>query len=93
MTVQDGIVVPGGIHWCTGAGCDTQWQVEECSDTLWYAVTHDAEQWALRALPPKRHMDRGSRCTVGCSSPRIDEDLVERMETPRLAERGLQGCY
>ena len=93
MTVHDNIVVTGGIHWCTGAGCGIQWQVEECADTLWYAITHDAEQWALGALPPKRHMDRRSRCTMGCNSPRIDEDLIEHLEMPCLAETGLRGCY
>ena len=93
MTVQDDIVVARDIHWCTRVVCGIQWQVEECDDTWGYAVTHDVEKWALGALPPKRHMDRTSRCTMGCGSPRIDEDLVEHLEMPHLAETRLRGFY
>lgn len=38
-------------------------------------------------------MDRGIRCTLGCISPRIDEDRVVNLKTPHLAETWLQGCY
>lgn len=52
-------------------------------------MADDAVQQAFGALPPRRLMDRGSRCTIGCSLPRIDEDMVEHLVTPSLAETGL----
>jgi len=54
-------------------------------------VTHDAAQWALGALPPRRLMDRDSRCTIGHNSPRIDEDIDEHMGTPCPVEAGPRG--
>lgn len=38
-------------------------------------------------------MDRAIGCTIGYSSPRIDEDIVEHLGTPCLAETWLQGGY
>lgn len=74
-------------------GCNVQWHVEECGGTWWYAMIHDATQWALGALPLGRLMDRDSRCTIGCSSPKIDEDIVKHLGTPYLVEAGPQGGY
>jgi len=51
-------------------------------------VVGDAVQRALGSLPPWRLMFRGNRCTIGCNSPRIDEDMVEHLVTPCLAEIG-----
>ena len=93
MMIQDGIAIAGGIRWCTGTGCRIQWYVEECRDTWWYAVTHDAMQRDLGVLPPRGLMDRGVRHTLGCSSPRINEDIVEHLETPHLTETGLRGYF
>lgn len=38
-------------------------------------------------------MDRVIRYIIGCNSPRIDEDIVEHLGTPCLAETELQGSY
>jgi len=57
-----------------------------CNDPLYDVVG----TWRI---PSKGTYDRGVRCTLGCSSPRIDEDIVENLETPLLAETRLRGCY
>lgn len=48
---------------------------------------HDVMQQALGELSPRRHMDRGIRCTVGCNSPRVDEDIVEHQDTILSADK------
>lgn len=45
-------------------------------------MADDAVQQPLGVLPPKRLMDRGTTCTIGCNPPRIDEDTVEHLGTP-----------
>lgn len=47
---------------------------------------HGVKQWDLGALAPRRPMDRGIRCTIGCSTPRIDDEIVEHLGTPCLVE-------
>lgn len=61
-----------------------------CQGAQWYLVvchlTHDAAEWALGALPPRRHINRDNRCTIGCNSPRIDDNIVEHLGTPYLVK-------
>lgn len=92
-TLQDDIAVAKGIQWCPGIGCNIQFHVEEYGDTWWYVVTHDAAQQVLGALPPRRLMDQGIGCTIGCSSPRIDGDILEHLWTPCLAEIVIREGY
>lgn len=56
-------------------------------------MTHDSTQHALKVLPPGRLMDRDSRCTIRCKSPRVDEDIVEHLGTPCLVEIVPRGGY
>lgn len=65
----------------------------EYKETWWYAVAYGAAQCVLGALPPRRLMDRDIRCTVGCISPRIDEDEVELLGMPGSVETGLRLGY
>jgi len=56
-------------------------------------MANDVVQRVLGALPPRRLMDRGTTCTIGCSPPRFNEDIVEHLGTPCLVETWLQGVY
>lgn len=91
--VQDGIDVAWGIQWCTRTCCGIHWHVKECGGIWWYAMTHDAAQRVLGALPPGRLMERESRCTIAHKSPKIDEDIIEHLRTPCLVEAGPRGSY